>query len=52
LTQKFKSARARIAAGVASDGVDIYFQPIVAVGTRRIGFEALARWQSAVLGAI
>ncbi len=40
-------------AAVASDGIDVHFQPIVAVGTRRIvGFEALARWQSAVLGAV
>jgi predicted signal transduction protein with EAL and GGDEF domain len=40
-------------AAVASDGIDVHFQPIVAVGTRRIvGFEALARWQSAVLGSI
>ena len=39
-------------AAVANDGIDVHFQPIVAVGTRRIvGFEALARWQSAVLGA-
>ena len=38
---------------VATDGIDVHFQPIVAVGTRRIvGFEALARWQSAVLGSI
>jgi len=40
-------------AAVASDGIDVHFQPIVAVGTGRIvGFEALARWQSAVLGSI
>ncbi|HEX9170167.1 MAG TPA: EAL domain-containing protein, partial [Roseiarcus sp.] len=40
-------------AAVASDGIDGHFQPIVAVGTRRIvGFEALARWQSAVLGSV
>jgi diguanylate cyclase (GGDEF)-like protein len=40
-------------AAVASDGIDVHFQPIVAVGTCRIvGFEALARWQSAVLGSI
>src|SRR5579871_49098 len=40
-------------AAVASDGIDVHFQPIVAVGTRRIvGFEALARWQSAVLGSV
>ena len=38
---------------VAGDGIDVHFQPIVAVGTRRIvGFEALARWHSAVLGSI
>jgi diguanylate cyclase (GGDEF)-like protein len=40
-------------AAVASDAIDVHFQPIVAVATRRIvGFEALARWQSAVLGSI
>jgi diguanylate cyclase (GGDEF)-like protein len=40
-------------AAVASDGIDVHFQPIVSVATRRIvGFEALARWQSAVLGSI
>ena len=40
-------------AAVANDGIDVHFQPIVAVGTRRIvGFEALARRQSAVLGSI
>jgi diguanylate cyclase (GGDEF)-like protein len=38
---------------VASDAIDVHFQPIVAVATRRIvGFEALARWRSAVLGSI
>ena len=31
----------------------MYFQPIVSVATRRIvGFEALARWRSAVLGPV
>jgi diguanylate cyclase (GGDEF)-like protein len=40
-------------AAVASDGIDVHFQPIVSVATRRIvGFEALARWRSAVLGSI
>ena len=40
-------------AAVASGAIDVHFQPIVAVATRRIvGFEALARWQSAVLGSI
>jgi len=40
-------------AAVASDGIDVHFQPIVSVATRRIvGFEALARWRSAVLGNI
>jgi diguanylate cyclase (GGDEF)-like protein len=40
-------------AAVASDGIDVHFQPIVSVATRRIvGFEALARWQSAVLGSV
>ena len=40
-------------AAVASDGIDVYFQPIVCVATRRIvGFEALARWHSALLGPV
>jgi diguanylate cyclase (GGDEF)-like protein len=40
-------------AAVASDGIDVHFQPIVSVATRRIvGFEALARWRSAVLGSV
>jgi predicted signal transduction protein with EAL and GGDEF domain len=38
---------------VATDGIELYFQPIVSVATRRIvGFEALARWHSALLGAV
>lgn len=38
---------------VASDGIEVYFQPIVSVATRRIvGFEALARWRSALLGPV
>ena len=40
-------------AAVATDGIEVYFQPIVAVATRRIvGFEALARWRSALLGPV
>ena len=40
-------------AAVASDGIEVYFQPIVCVATRRIvGFEALARWNSALLGPV
>jgi diguanylate cyclase (GGDEF)-like protein len=40
-------------AAVASDGIDVHFQPIVSVATRRIvGFEALARWRSALLGPV
>ena len=40
-------------AAVASDGIEVYFQPIVSVATRRIvGFEALARWRSALLGPV
>ena len=40
-------------AAVATDGIEVYFQPIVSVSTRRIvGFEALARWRSALLGPV
>ena len=40
-------------AAVAAEGIEVYFQPIVSVATRRIvGFEALARWRSAVLGPV
>jgi diguanylate cyclase (GGDEF)-like protein len=40
-------------AAVASDAIEVYFQPIVSVATRRIvGFEALARWRSALLGPV
>jgi diguanylate cyclase (GGDEF)-like protein len=40
-------------AAVASEGIEVYFQPIVCVATRRIvGFEALARWHSALLGPV
>jgi len=40
-------------AAVASDGIEVHFQPIVSVATRRIvGFEALARWRSALLGPV
>ena len=40
-------------AAVATDQIEVYFQPIVSVATRRIvGFEALARWRSALLGAV
>ena len=38
-------------AAVATDQIEVYFQPIVSVATRQIvGFEALARWRSALLG--
>ena len=38
---------------VAADGIEVYFQPIVSIATRRIvGFEALARWRSALLGPV
>ena len=38
-------------AAVATDQIEVYFQPIVSVATRRIvGFEALARWRSTLLG--
>ncbi len=40
-------------AAVATDAIEVYFQPIVSVATRRIvGFEALARWRSALLGPV
>jgi diguanylate cyclase (GGDEF)-like protein len=40
-------------AAVATDQIEVYFQPIISVATRRIvGFEALARWHSALLGAV
>jgi diguanylate cyclase (GGDEF)-like protein len=40
-------------AAVATDGIEVYFQPIVSIATRRIvGFEALARWRSALLGPV
>jgi diguanylate cyclase (GGDEF)-like protein len=40
-------------AAVASDAIDVHFQPIVDVTTREIvGFEALARWHHAVRGRI
>ncbi len=40
-------------AAVATDGIDIHFQPIVDVATRRIiSFEALARWHHPVRGSI
>ena len=40
-------------AAVATDGIEVYFQPIISVATRRIvGFEALARWRSALLGPV
>src|SRR6185437_5078801 len=33
--------------------IEVYFQPIVSVATRRIvGFEALARWRSTLLGPV
>ena len=40
-------------AAVATDQIEVYFQPIVSVATRRIvGFEALARWRSTLLGPV
>jgi diguanylate cyclase (GGDEF)-like protein len=40
-------------AAVATEAIEVYFQPIVSVATRRIvGFEALARWRSALLGPV
>ena len=40
-------------AAVATDQIEVYFQPIVSVATRRIaGFEALARWHSPLLGPV
>jgi diguanylate cyclase (GGDEF)-like protein len=40
-------------AAVATDQIEVYFQPIVSVGTRRIvSFEALARWRSTLLGPV
>jgi EAL domain-containing protein (putative c-di-GMP-specific phosphodiesterase class I) len=40
-------------AAVATEQIEVYFQPIVSVVTRRIvGFEALARWHSALLGPV
>jgi diguanylate cyclase (GGDEF)-like protein len=40
-------------AAVATDAIEVYFQPIVSVSTRQIvGFEALARWRSALLGPV
>jgi diguanylate cyclase (GGDEF)-like protein len=38
---------------VATEQIEVYFQPIVSVATRRIvGFEALARWRSTLLGPV
>ncbi len=40
-------------AAVATDQIEVYFQPIVSVATRRIvSFEALARWRSTLLGPV
>jgi diguanylate cyclase (GGDEF)-like protein len=40
-------------AAVATDQIEVYFQPIVSVATRQIvSFEALARWRSALLGPV
>ena len=40
-------------AAVANDAIDVHFQPIVDVRTRRIvSFEALARWRHPVRGAV
>jgi diguanylate cyclase (GGDEF)-like protein len=40
-------------AAVATDQIEVYFQPIVSVATRQIvGFDALARWRSTLLGTV
>jgi diguanylate cyclase (GGDEF)-like protein len=40
-------------AAVANDAIEVHFQPIVEVATRRIsGFEALARWNHPVRGRV
>lgn len=40
-------------AAVATDGIEVHFQPILDVRTRRIvSFEALARWRHPVRGAV
>ena len=40
-------------AAVAADAIDVHFQPIVDVKTRKItSFEALARWRHAARGAV
>ena len=40
-------------AAVANDAIDVHFQPIVDVATRKIvSFEALARWRHPVRGAV
>jgi EAL domain-containing protein (putative c-di-GMP-specific phosphodiesterase class I) len=40
-------------AAVATDAIDVHFQPIVSVATRQIvGFEALARWHHRLRGRI
>jgi diguanylate cyclase (GGDEF)-like protein/PAS domain S-box-containing protein len=40
-------------AAVANDGIEVYYQPIVNVATRRVvSFEALARWNHPVRGRI
>jgi diguanylate cyclase (GGDEF)-like protein len=40
-------------AAVATEAIEVYFQPIISVATRQIvGFEALARWRSALLGPV
>jgi len=40
-------------ASVANDGIDVYFQPILDVRSRRIvSFEALARWRHPVRGVV
>ena len=40
-------------AAVATEAIEVYFQPIVSVATRQIvGFEALARWRSELLGPV
>ncbi len=40
-------------AAVANDAIEVYYQPIIAVGTGEVaGFEALARWNHPVRGRV